>query len=221
MIAFLTAYAVALKNQRLRIAYIKEHNLQNITLKPVLYYAIKRLCDICVALAVCVLVLPLFYVIFGILIKMSSKGPIIFRHKRKGLFEREFMCYKFRSMYEGASAERVLSENDCRITVIGRFLRKTHLDEFPQFFNVLKGDMSLVGPRPLSAKALEKYAISDKVYYRFVQTPGITGPAQINSGRDLSPEQYLQYDACYVSNPSLLGDFQLLLKTLKFADAAY
>ena len=106
----------------------------------------KRLFDIIVSLAVLLTVFPLIFLIAAPLIKLTSSGPIFFTQKRLGLYAELFDCYKFRTMYTNPGAEPV-RKNDSRVTPVGRFLRKTHLDEFPQFFNVLIGDMSIVGDR--------------------------------------------------------------------------
>jgi len=220
LIILLRELHVAYDVSRQRKTYIQKHHLQNIY-PSLLYRTLKRLCDIIVSLIGCILILPLLYIILGLIIKLTSKGPIIFKQKRYGLFGTEFICYKFRSMYQNVSAEKVSNKTDVRITPIGRFMRKSHLDELPQFFNILKGDMSLVGPRPLPFKEIKKFNKTKEAYSRLLLRPGITGLTQIHSGRQLSTEKYLQYDNLYVLNPSLIKDISILWQTLKFSDVSF
>lgn len=204
---------------RRRSAYIQTHNLTNLHISPISRF-LKRLLDVVVSLAVCVSVLPLLYLVLGYIIKRTSPGPIIFRQKRLGMFGKEFYCYKFRSMYAGAS-DRKATRNDERITPVGRFIRKTHIDEIPQFYNVLKGQMSLVGPRPLRWSEVQKFPDIPQMRARFLLRPGITGLTQIHSGRELPPDKYLAYDLTYVYAQSLTKDVYLMWQTLKFQDVAY
>lgn len=203
-----------------RAAYIQEHHLQNIS--PSFFYrSTKRFCDIVLSLAVCILILPILCIFLGLIIKLTSTGPIFFKQKRYGIFGTEFTCYKFRSMYQNVSSDKVNEEQDSRITPIGRFIRKTHLDEFPQFFNVLKGDMSLVGPRPLPQKEIKKFNDAKGAYLRLLLRPGITGLTQIKSGRQLPKDEYLHFDILYISDLSLMKDISILWKTLKFSDNSF
>ena len=203
-----------------RKEYIQKYHLHIPT--PALgYRIIKRLGDVIISLLICISILPVLYIVLGLIIKLTSKGPVIFKQKRYGLLGKEFTCYKFRSMYLDAGPQKVISKNDARITPIGKFIRKTHLDEFPQFFNVFMGDMSLVGPRPLRDVEMEKFRDVRGKYSRLLLRPGITGMTQVNSGRELSAEEFLQYDIMYVSNLSLITDIVLLLQTIKFDDIAY
>lgn len=220
-IAFIRELLTAYDIKRKRNAYICKHNLRNIPSVTLFYRLIKRLSDIILSLMVCILILPILYIILGLIIKLTSNGSIIFKQKRYGLFGKEFTCYKFRSMYQNASSAKVNCQKDGRITPIGRFIRKTHLDEFPQFFNVLKGDMSIVGPRPLPLNAIKEFGDAENGYYRLLSRPGITGLTQIKSGRKLPVEEYLQYDCLYVSTPSLINDLCIIIKTLKFSDISY
>ena len=203
-----------------RKEYIQKYHLHIPT--PALgYRIIKRLGDVIISLLICISILPVLYIVLGLIIKLTSKGPVIFKQKRYGLLGKEFTCYKSRSMYLDAGPQKVISKNDARITPIGKFIRKTHLDEFPQFFNVFMGDMSLVGPRPLRDVEMEKFRDVRGKYSRLLLRPGITGMTQVNSGRELSAEEFLQYDIMYVSNLSLITDIVLLLQTIKFDDIAY
>lgn len=200
--------------------YVKQHCL-TVSAPSASYCIAKRLCDIIISLMVCLLILPILYLFLGLIIKLTSRGPVIFKQQRYGYLGKKFVCYKFRSMYQNAGPEKVKCPEDKRITPIGRFIRKTHLDEFPQFFNVLKGDMSVVGPRPEPGREIKKYLAKKEGFVRLIMLPGITGLAQINSGRLLSDEDVLHYDFEYVSRPSLIKDFCLIIQTLKFSDVAY
>ena len=133
---------------------------------------------------------------------------------------REFTCYKFRSMYLN-SDNLTITRNDSHVTSVGRFIRKTHLDEFPQFINVLKGDMSLVGPRPLAVYVAKEFEQIPEYFQRLLLRPGITGMAQINSGRTLSAKEVLKLDLQYISDFSWWNDCCIIAKTLCFADDAY
>ena len=141
---------------------------------------IKRFFDIIFSF----LLLFLFYLgypLIALLIKIETKGPIFFKQTRNGIKYKEFTCFKFRSMFENKTADtQQATKNDVRVTRVGRFLRKTSIDELPQFFNVLMGDMSVVGPRPHMIKENEKYAKSIKKFMvRHFVKPGITGMAQV------------------------------------------
>ena len=200
--------------------YVKQHCL-TVSAPSASYCIAKRFCDVIISLMVCLLILPILYLFLGLIIKLTSRGPVIFKQQRYGYLGKKFVCYKFRSMYQNAGPEKVKCPEDKRITPIGRFIRRTHLDEFPQFFNVLKGDMSVVGPRPEPDREVKKYFASKVGFERLIMLPGITGLAQVNSGRLLSDEDVLHYDFEYVSKPSLIKDFCLIIQTLKFSDVAY
>jgi Undecaprenyl-phosphate galactose phosphotransferase WbaP len=190
---------------------------------------LKRLFDIVFSLIVITLTFPLILFI-ALLIKLTSKGPVIYKQKRVGKGGREFYLYKFRTMYE--NADEMLKEilekdeklreiwekkrkipNDPRITWIGRFLRKFSLDELPQFFNVLKGDMSVVGPRPALKEEVEKYHGHLAKFYYMVR-PGITGLWQVSGRSDTDFKTRVKLDVIYVLNSSLWLDIVILLKTV-------
>ena len=203
-----------------RKIYLKEYNLSQSLAPSLLYCVTKRLTDIIISLIVCLTIIPALYIILGIIIKLTSAGPIIFTQKRIGLFGKEFTCYKFRSMYQNSS--KVIAErDDKRITPIGKFIRKTHLDEFPQFYNILRGDMSLVGPRPSIDYIIEELAQYPNYSWRPTIRPGLSGLAQINSGRTLSRKRFLEFDIEYIKIQSWWTDFKIILQTLKFADESY
>ena len=186
---------------------------------------LKRLMDICGALAGCV-VLAIVTVIFGPLIKLESPGPVFFAQKRVGKNGRIFKMYKFRSMYADAEerkkelmAQNEMSgfmfkmENDPRITKIGGFMRKTSLDEFPQFINILKGDMSLVGTRPPTLDEFSQYSPYHKKRLSF--RPGLTGMWQVSGRSDITDfEEIVRLDVEYIEDWSVGLDIKILLKTV-------
>lgn len=180
----------------------------------------KRLFDIIVSLAVLLTVFPLIFLIAAPLIKLTSSGSIFFTQKRLGLYAELFDCYKFRTMYTNPGAEPV-RKNDSRVTPVGRFLRKTHLDEFPQFFNVLIGDMSIVGPRPFPAEVYREFSSYYKGFLRLVVRPGITGLAQLNVPRNTNPGQVIKNDLYYIRRLSLYRDFNIICRTLLLRDHSF
>ena len=180
----------------------------------------KRLFDIIVSLAVLLTVFPLIFLIAAPLIKLTSSGPIFFTQKRLGLYAELFDCYKFRTMYTNPGAEPV-RKNDCRVHPVGSFMRKTHLDEFPQFFNVLIGDMSIVGPRPFPAEVYREFSSYYKGFLRLVVRPGITGLAQLNVPRNTNPGQVIKNDLYYIRRLSLYRDFNIICRTLLLRDHSF
>lgn len=183
--------------------------------------ALKRTFDVVFSLGVLVVVFPVLYVIVGILIKMSSRGPILFRQKRTGLYGQEFECYKFRTMRVNAQADTLQAvKDDPRKTCVGNFLRRTNLDEFPQFINVLLGDMSVVGPRPHMLKHTEQYsALIDKYMVRHLVKPGVTGWAQVTGyrGETKTLEQMegrVKRDVWYIENWSFFLDLKIIVVTV-------
>lgn len=182
--------------------------------KPV-YTILKRLFDICVSAAALVFLLPLFAVV-AVLIKLDSNGSVIFSQKRVGKNGNLFKVYKFRTMKVNAPHETAtsdLSDPYAHITRVGRVLRKTSIDELPQLYNVLKGDMSLVGPRPLimGESDVHKLRMREGVYD---VRPGVTGWAQVN-GRDCVPaEEKVYFDKEYVIKRSVIFDVFIFVKTV-------
>lgn len=171
---------------------------------------LKRILDIIISLAGLVILSPLL-IIIAILIKVDSKGNIIFKHKRVGLNGRAIYVYKFRTMVENADKlgpQYTLPQDD-RVTKIGRKLRRLSLDEIPQLINILKGEMSIVGPRPMSYKEIltEEQKIRSKV------KPGLTGLAQVNGRSLLTAEEKSYYDTFYVEHNNLIMDIKIILKT--------
>jgi undecaprenyl phosphate N,N'-diacetylbacillosamine 1-phosphate transferase len=177
------------------------------------YRITKRLLDILLVLPTTLVLLPVFVIII-IVIKLGSKGPAIFKQIRAGRNGKPFVFYKFRTMRVdadpfGASPK---SDKDPRLTKIGIFLREYSLDELPQLFNVLKGDMTLVGPRPLYVEQIAEW--NDEQKKRLLVRPGLTGLAQINGRAGLTKEEKLAFDVDYVKNASLLLDFKIIFLTL-------
>jgi len=180
--------------------------------KSNVYSLLKRLLDLFVAGAVFLLLFPLIFLIYMALY-LSNKGRPLFIQERVGKDERIFPLIKFRTMSEEKDEHGKLLPDADRLTVVGSFLRKTSLDELPQLVNVMKGDMSLVGPRPLLPKYLPRY--SQQQARRHQVKPGITGWAQIN-GRNAVPwPQRLEMDVYYVDNQSFLLDLKILLATIR------
>ncbi len=177
---------------------------------------IKRLIDVMASFAGLFICMPLLIVVM-ILIKINSRGPVLFKQKRTGYNQREFYIYNFRTMKENKDADRVqATKNDPRKTVLGDFLRKTNIDELPQLINILKGDMSIIGPRPhMLAHTEEFYRKNDKYLVRHWVKPGLTGWAQVNGWRgDSDIGMRVKYDLEYIENWSLLFDLKILFLTL-------
>ncbi|MDR0729244.1 MAG: undecaprenyl-phosphate glucose phosphotransferase [Prevotellaceae bacterium] len=182
---------------------------------------VKRALDILVSLVFLVAFFPLIYIILGILIKISSPGPVFFTQERTGFKGRKFKCYKFRSMKCNKEAHtKQASAGDDRKTRIGNFMRRTNLDELPQFINVFKGDMSLVGPRPHMLLHTTEYSrLINQYMVRHLIKPGITGWAQINGFRGETNtlekmEGRIRKDIWYIENWSVLLDLEIMVKTL-------
>jgi len=193
----------------------------------------KRLFDICFSLFVCVFVLSWLLPILWILVKLESKGPLIFKQNREGLNGDNFICYKIRSMRMNEKSYNNIhtTKNDSRITKIGSFLRKTSMDELPQFFNVLLGDMSVVGPRPHIASLSIEYQKEVHDYLkRHIVKPGITGLAQVSGyrgevKRKSDIKNRVRLDIFYIENWSFFLDLKIIIKTVlnvfKGEDKAY
>lgn len=182
------------------------------------YSKIKVLFDFGMALAGLLVLSPFFFIV-PVLIKFDSRGPVIYSQVRVGRYGREFKIYKFRTMVNDAEVVTgpVLSSgsSDERVTALGRFLRKYHIDEFPQLINVLKGDMSVVGPRPERPHFVERFCKMLPVYSkRFLVKPGITGLAQVHGRYDSNFEHKLRYDLAYINNMSLLLDIKIIILTI-------
>lgn len=179
------------------------------------YKMIKRYLDIIFSILGLTILLPLLIVV-AIAIMLDSKGPIIYKQLRLGLHGREFTMYKFRTMYVGAEKEGVYElKGDKRVTRVGRILRLTSIDELPQLLNVLKGDMSLIGPRPpltYHPWKFKEYTVPQKK--RFMVLPGITGLAQVHGRKDLDWDRRIEYDMEYVDKFSFFLDVKIIILTI-------
>jgi len=179
--------------------------------------AVKRVIDIVLSALGLIILSPLM-IIVALAIKATSPGPVFYLQERVGQGEKPFMLYKFRTMINNAEARTgpvLAAENDPRITPIGKFLRATRIDEIPQLWNVLKGDMSLVGPRPERPFFIEKFKKEIPGYeYRHLVKPGITGLAQISGKYSTTADDKLRYDLMYIGNLSLMQDIKILLQTV-------
>ena len=192
--------------------------------------AVKRGVDIVVSV-IAILCFWLIFLLVAVAVKLDSPGPIIFRQRRSGFHAKGFVIFKFRTMtvLEDGAVVTQVCRDDLRVTRVGKFLRRSSLDELPQLFNVLKGDMSLVGPRPHALAHDDKYGVHITDYaYRYHVKPGMTGWAQVNGlrGETASFEQMaerVRFDLWYVSNWSLGLDLKILWRTCfeVFRDRAY
>ena len=199
-------------------------SLREMPLSNDLNTILKRTFDVIFSLFVIVFLLSWITPIIASIIKIESRGPVFFKQTRNGIKFREFICYKFRSMIENNDADiQQATKNDKRVTKIGKILRKTSLDELPQFFNVLIGNMSVVGPRPHMIKENERYSKSvDKFMVRHFVKPGITGLAQVKGFRgevetDEDIINRVKYDIYYLENWSLILDLNIVfLTTINF-----
>ncbi|WP_124728322.1 sugar transferase [Staphylospora marina] len=176
---------------------------------------VKPVLDWTLGMLLLLLVLPVMAII-AVAIKLDSPGPVIFRQPRVGKDGREFCIFKFRTMYrdvpkQGRSPQ---SSDDPRITRVGRFLRRTSLDELPQLINIIRGEMSLVGPRPEQKMIVEQY-YTDYEKQRFLVKPGITGPWQLSGDRTRPIHENLHYDFEYIETASFMKDLYLILSTVK------
>lgn len=186
---------------------------------------LKRLLDVVIGGAALVLLAP-FYIALAVAIRVESKGPVLFKQVRVGAQGMPFVMYKFRSMYLDAEERKkeLAAENemeggvlfkmkhDPRVTRIGRFIRKASIDELPQLWNVLRGNMSLVGPRPPLPSEVADYSLND--YKRLEVRPGLTCIWQVTGRSDIPFEQQVELDSLYIESQSFGGDLKLLLKTI-------
>jgi lipopolysaccharide/colanic/teichoic acid biosynthesis glycosyltransferase len=172
---------------------------------------IKRNFDLIVSIVSIFILFP-FWLIIAVVIKLESKGPILYKHTRVGLNGEEFQCLKFRSMYVNSDPNTLVSSpNDSRVTKIGHFLRVTSLDETTQLINVLFGQMSIVGPRPALPSQVLEFSKND--HDKLLVKPGLTGWTQVNGRNSISYEKRMELDCWYAKNWSLLLDLKILIKT--------
>ena len=178
------------------------------------FYAkyIKRFIDIILSLLVIVCFCWL-YAIVAILVRIKLGSPVLFKQARPGKDEKIFNMYKFRTMTDARDANGELLPDEVRLTSFGSFLRKTSLDELPEFFNILKGDMSFIGPRPLLVKYLPYY--NERERLRHSIRPGLTGWAQAHGRNAISWEKKFEYDVWYVEHMSFLTDIRVIIDTVK------
>ena len=200
----------------------------NIILRNLNYIILKRFIDFIFSIILIIVLIPLFLII-GLLIKLNSKGSVIYIQRRIGKNNTSFSCYKFRTMK--TQSKYILKEiliqnpdfknefektrkliNDPRITDIGKFLRLTSLDELPQIFNVFKGDMSFIGPRPIVKSEIKKYGKNFKKAFSI--KPGISGMWQVSGRNKLSYRKRVKLDVFYAKNINFLLDFKIFMKTL-------
>lgn len=195
---------------------------------------LKRFFDVFVALLALIILSPLM-IVTALLVKLTSPGPIFYRQERVGKWGKTFGCYKFRSMYIDADKRKadLMAKNeadgpvfkmkkDPRVTLVGRFIRKMSIDELPQLLNVLKGDMSLVGPRPAVPNEVDEYDFNSRARLNVI--PGITGLQQVSGRSDLNFQRWIELDLQYIEEQSLWTDIKILLKTIPaviFARGAY
>lgn len=172
---------------------------------------IKRLLDIILSLLAIIITFPIFLII-GILVLIFIGQPAIFRQKRPGKNEKIFTMYKFRTMTNQKDKAGNLLPDELRLTKFGKLLRKTSLDEIPEFINILKGDMSFIGPRPLLVEYLDYYTEEEK--HRHDVRPGLTGLAQVSGRNLLSWEDKFKKDIEYVNNITLINDIKIIFKTI-------
>ena len=209
---------------RFHVEYINEMEVISLRKEPLtslIGRIKKRTFDILFSSFVIVFILSWLTPIIALLIKLESRGPVFFKQFRSGKDNKPFLCFKFRSMtVNSKSDESQAVKNDSRITKLGAFLRKTSLDELPQFFNVLKGTMSIVGPRPHMLKHTEQYSSSiDRYMVRQFIKPGITGWAQVNGYRGETSDEFLmkkrvRYDIWYLENWNLMLDVRIVFQTV-------
>lgn len=201
--------------------YIPVLSLRDIPLHNPLNSFVKRLFDIVFSVIVIIALLSWLIPLLAIIITLESKGPVFFRQKRNGIDNREFYCYKFRSMTPNTNADNIQAgKGDMRITKVGRFIRRTSIDELPQFYNVFFGTMSVVGPRPHMVRHTFEYANKvDKYMLRHFVKPGITGLAQVRGYRgeietDADIMNRIKFDIFYIENWSLFLDFKIMVQTV-------
>ncbi len=214
-------------SKKVNLQFISDIPVVSLREEPLEYFPnrfIKRAFDIIVASIFLFTVFPVLLLFIGLAIRIESNGSIFFKQKRTGKKGEDFYCYKFRSMNQNNDAdEKQATKNDDRITKIGSFLRKTSLDELPQFWNVLIGDMSIVGPRPHMLKHTDKYSeLIDKYMLRHLALPGITGWAQVNGCRGETKdiremERRVKLDVWYLENWTFWLDLKIMFQTAYLA----
>ena len=190
------------------------------------YMSVKRVFDLVISTIGLIILSPIF-LILAIIVKLDSKGPVFFAHTRYGKNGKKFKMYKFRTMYENSQdmindftpeqmkewKENFKLQDDPRITKVGKFLRKTSLDELPQIVNIIKGDLSIIGPRPVIEEELEKYGENKEKFLSV--TPGLTGYWQANGRSSTTYEQRMEMELYYIDHISPKLDFKIFFKTIE------
>lgn len=212
------------KSDRVELVSMITGSLMAKKRKHLIYDSIKRFFDVILSAFAIAVLLPLFFIV-PIAVKLDSKGPAIYTQKRAGKGGRSFTMYKFRSMCQDADRLRknLQEQNECdgpvfkilrdpRVTGVGKFLRKTSLDELPQLFNIIKGDMSIVGPRPPMLDEVEQYTLNQM--HRLDVKPGLTCYWQISGRSNIGFEKWVQLDMQYIKERSLWTDLKIILKTV-------
>lgn len=199
---------------RTRIIEVERIDVNSLPKKRV-YRFVKRAFDV-VACSLALIVLSPLMLFVALAVRLDSPGPVIYCQERLGKDGKPFMLYKFRSMGVTAESDGAhwTDDDDPRVTKVGQFIRKVRLDELPQFWNVVKGDMSLVGPRPERAvfyDQFEKYIHGFR--QRLLVTPGISGLAQVSGGYDLKPAEKIVYDIEYIKSQGILMDLRIIIQT--------
>ncbi|MFH6994361.1 undecaprenyl-phosphate glucose phosphotransferase [Flavobacterium sp. FlaQc-48] len=223
-IKFIPDFQLYTKSSKVEVVFYENTPVLMFRTEP-LEFAVNRLAkktfDICFSAFVILFVFPWLFPIIMLIIKMESPGPVFFRQERAGRDKRSFACLKFRSMYiNDSSNSKITQKGDSRITKFGAFIRKTSIDELPQFFNVFWGDMSVVGPRPHMVNVVKEYSdLIDNYLVRQYAKPGITGWAQVNGYRGetkelIDMENRVEYDIWYIENWSLILDIKIIIKTV-------
>ena len=182
--------------------------------------SIKRIIDIFLAMVAIIILLPLI-LLFAVIVKLSSRGPVFFLQERVGYNEKPFMIWKFRSMHNTAeeTGPQLSSDEDKRVTPWGKIMRRWRLDELPQLWNVLKGDMSIVGPRPERKYYIDQIIKTHPEYLTLLKVkPGLTSMGMVKFGYAENVEEMterMKYDLAYIKNPSLLSDIKIMLQSIQ------
>lgn len=181
-------------------------------MKNVYKFFVKRCLDFVLSLLALILLSPVLLIV-AVLVRIKLGTPVIFKQERPGRNEKIFRMYKFRTMTDQKDNEGRLLPDEIRLTSFGKKLRSTSLDELPELFNILKGDMSIVGPRPLLVRYLPLY--NERQRHRHDVRPGFTGLAQVNGRNSISWEEKFEWDIKYIQHITFLGDVKIILKTIK------
>ena len=223
-IKFIPDFQLYTKSSKVDILFYENTPVLSFRREPLEYTAnrlLKKAFDLLFSLGVIVLIFPWLFPILMIIIKLESPGPIFFKQERTGRDKESFFCWKFRSMYTNKQADQVQAgKGDPRVTKFGAFMRKTSIDELPQFFNVFWGHMSVVGPRPHMVNHTEQYStLINNYLVRHYAKPGITGWAQVNGYRGetrelIDMQNRVEHDIWYIENWSILLDIKIVIKTI-------